>query len=385
MSKSFIGSALIGRNLYYNLYDKNRKNFDQQNSLFYFAQDRTMGASNFDILVANEIQNNEEIQKILLNFEDNLAKTKQQTKNNLISKTQQMALQSKNIYNKIQRQIEEIKNMGFDIKYDYYEDSDYYKETNYHIKSVFPSTQHQYGYATKFIDIPLSVNGFYTLSSDWDLENPFMRPVLNLESKYPTLKSDFTRAKTTFERLSKHKLSLLLNKEKKEEFKKAKNEYTNLKLTIEYMDKLQNKANVYTNLTQKQKETLKDFIQNIKTLKSISAQCLKNIVVIDTIDNNLRFHKQSDINEINDKLVQKSKKLFTKNESVALDEFEKNTAQKIISFSDKQKDEIIDNFNDLKNGFIINEKTIDNNILYSISNNCSNLAVKEYNLQKSQE
>lgn len=387
MQKSFIGSALIGHNRYYKIYRDNRRNADQMSLIFNHAKNRVNDLSYFDLLIANEIQDNPNIKKTLFHLQEHFIKTKHHIKQKLEKQIAQMVTQTQTLRNQMQQQVDSIKAMGFDITYNFHDAKDfdsYYIETAHHIKCVLPSEYSQNGYCITYIDFPSAINGLDPLSTLWELENPYMQPVIEFSNKFPTLQNDIINAKREIETLSKSKLSLLLNKEKRASLIQAKNALARHQLTANYLAKLQKRADDYSNLTEEQKDNIKCLLQNIKSINSIATICLDDILTVNTIDNNVGFGSIEQANYKNDYLIEQSKELLSEDEALALSEFINETAHKIVSLSDEQRKEIVSSSKHFINNLEFDGQALDKKVLYAISNTCCKEAMQVYDLKQSQ-
>ena len=117
MPKSFVGRALIGHNRYYKLNRNERTYADQISQIFFYSKNRGNDLSDFDLLLANEIQDNPNIQKTLFHLEENYDKTRHQIKQQLNEQITQMVSQTQKLHNQMQQQVESIKAMGFEVTY----------------------------------------------------------------------------------------------------------------------------------------------------------------------------------------------------------------------------------------------------------------------------
>lgn len=298
-----------------------------------------------------------------------------------------MVTQTQTLLNQIQQQVDSIKTMGFDVTYNFCnpkDDNDYRRETAYHIKCVLPSEYSQSGYWTTYIDLPSAINGLDPLSNIWELENPYIQQVIEFSDKFPTLQDDIINAKQEIETLSKSKLSLLLNKEKRVRLKQAKQVLAHNQLTAKILAKLQNRADVYSNLTKKQKDTIKGLLQNINSISSIATQCLDKVLTVNIINNNVQFIPEEQIKYKNNYLIEQSKELLNEDEALSLSKFINETAHKIVSLSDEQRKEIVNSSKALKDNLKFDGQAFDKNLLYAISNACCEEAVQAYNLKLSQ-
>lgn len=329
------------------------------------------GVSYFDLLLIRAIHSDEKTQQVILNLENNYKNIVKKNKEKVVSQIGDIAAKTENAYTKAESQLKNLKAMGFDVKYPTREYSMFYKENNYNIKGVLPSSENKDGYKTKYFEFPKYLNGLDITSEAFKLANPFEMPLNEYLSKHPDHENKLTEAKERVERLNKNKLALIFSKKRRAELAAAQTNHQELLSVSEKITKHKEAVTFFDNLSLGQKNEFRDFIRNINTIKTLSSDAKKYIEANYLVDKYSSMECTTEkINAYHSALVKQAATLLSKDDILTLAEFEERASNKILSLSDAQAKEIIKNSSGLTSSFEIDGNVIDNSILYELSDSC---------------
>ena len=335
------------------------------------AGEREKGVSYFDILMMRAIHSDEQVQQVITKIDKNYTVLKKQAKENVVIHVTEIAGKLQSAYTTAQSCLDAIRAMGFNVKFPENDYSLFYVEDDYTVKGVLPSSTNKDGFETNYFSLPKTINGLDINSSAFEFENPFEKQLEDFLKENPNYEENLNRSISKVKKLKRNKLKLMFSKNRRLELDNAQREYnTHLEISNTAIQ-LRDNVDSYNALSAKQKETIKDFIQNIKIIKALSSDSKKYVHVNYMIEKSAsKACPSKDIKAYHSALIKKAASLLPQEDIVTLAEFEDKAADKILSLTDGQAKEIIKNSSGLTSSFEIYGNVIDSSILYEISDSC---------------
>lgn len=333
------------------------------------------GPSSLNLFVYDHMTKDEKVQNVVENLVENYKSILKETKDHALTQLKDLSTETKQIYDELVRQKVSLRAMGFDVYFppELYEDDFAYRfiEDDYHFYAIFPSNDEQYKCKTKETTLPQYVNGLDTTSDLIELENPYEKLLEDFLKDNQDIEENLLSAEEQFNELNKWKFFYGFSKKKREQLKQAKIEYNKRKAIADEFAKLQHNVEFFNNLTAEQKETLRSFFKNLKDIKSSNQKAKQYLSILRLIDRDSSMATpREQLREYHSSVMEEARKMLSEEELAVLKEFEINTMQTMYGYSDEEAKEIRSKLSAPENGFQINGKTLDFNILKEICEKC---------------
>lgn len=342
---------------------------DTKDEIIESSTNRYKSVSFFDLLVIRQIHSDSKAQQAILNLSENYNDIIKKAREEVDGKIEQIALKTEQLYKKIEDQVENLRSLGFNIRYprgDYNDIDEAYKA-----EGIIPELYSYRGYDNECFIFPKYINGINLTSENFSLTNPYEKPLQDFLSKYPNNKNDLKSAKEDLETLKSKKLSLVFSKKKRNELKQAQTAYNKYQSIANTIASLQNNVDFYEKLTLEQKATISELLQNINSIKNLSKESQKYVLKQQLIYKRERINCSSEqINAYHTAVIKQASKKLSKQELINIAELEEHASNKIHSLTDEQAIEIIKSSVGTLHGFEIDGKIVDSSILFEISDNC---------------
>lgn len=352
-----------------NIYNQKRASNYYSNRR-YSSKKTAEKTNQFDALVFDALKNDTNALKAVANLTENYNVSLKNVKDIADLEIKNISTEVQHLCKKASNQLKDLKAMGVNIAYPKYELPHIYGEDDYTVKAVIPS-ENESGYKYEYQFCPQFLNGLDITSAHFSFENPYEKQLQEYIKEHPNYIQVLENTQEEFNKLKKGHLFSVFNKKKKENLKQAKFEFDEALKVYENVENIKKQINFYNGLTNEQKQTLKGFVENINSIKTLSKNASQYIKLQKIIikDDSLAIPME-EINEYHSEIMRKAATKLSKKDILALVEFEEKTSENILNLTIEQKEEIIKNSSILDNGFKIEGKQIDSFIFGELSESC---------------
>lgn len=346
------------------------------------SQKQAKRTNKFDALMFNALINDTNASKAVVSLTENYNVMLKNAKDIVDLEIKNISTEVKHLIQKTSNQLEDLKSMGVNIAYPRYESAHIYDEDDYTIKAVVPSEEKS-GFEYDYYLCPQFLNGLDITSAHFSSENPYDEQLQDYLKEHPNYEKVLEDTQEKFTKLNKGRFFSGFSKKKKEDLEQAKLELDEALKVFENVENIKKQINFFNNLTNEQKETLKDFVENINSIKTLSENASEYIKLQNIVNkNSSEALSMKEISEFHSEIIKKAATNLSENDIIALVEFEEETSKKIVNLTEEQKEQIIKNGYNFENGLEIEGKQIDSFIFRELSESC-NTKIEELKQEKS--